>query len=470
MKQNIQRLGYVVLGCFVVVSLYLGYVSVFWGPRLNAHPYNRRLIALEAHIQRGSIYDRQGVILAQSKEGRRYYPLGELAAHPVGFVSALYGKTGLEAALDAYLLGQAPGDRVRMFWDRLRGRVPVGNDVVLTLDARLQRLAMQLLAGRRGAAVVLNPRTGAILAMASSPGFDPNRIEENYQAVQREKEAPLFNRATQSAYPPGSTFKVVTAAAALAAERGTAKRVFDCQGSITVDGFVLRDTVAHGRVSFERALVESCNSTFALLGLELGAQRLYRAARSFGFEQNPWENTATPFWPYRPGSLTPPEKMSRPLLASSAIGQGEVLANPLQMALVAAAIANGGVIMRPYFVERVLGPSGRVLYRSEPRTWVKATDGEVAEIIKKAMVAAVREGTGREASLPGVNVAGKTGSAQNPHGDAHAWFIGFAPAEAPRVAVAVIIENGGSGGIVAAPVARELLALALSLSGEGNSR
>lgn len=470
MKENIKRLGYVLLGCFMVVSLYLGYVGVFWGPRLIAHPYNRRLAAAEAQIQRGNIYDRQGVILAQSREGKRYYPLGKLAAHPVGFVSALYGKAGLEAVLDPYLLGRAPGDRVRAFWDRLRGKPTVGNDVVVTLDARLQRQAAQLLAGRRGAVVALNPRSGAILAMASSPAFDPNRIEESYPAVQGEREAPLFNRATQGAYPPGSTFKLVTAAAALAAARSNAERMFECQGSIAVDGFVLRDTVVHGRVSFERALAESCNSTFALLGLEVGAQRLYRAARSFGFEQNPWEGTATPFWPYRPGSLTSPERMSRPLLASSAIGQGEVLVSPLQMALVAAAIANGGIIMRPCFVERILDPSGRELYRNEPRVWLKATDSGVAEIIMKAMVTAVREGTGREAFLPGVSVAGKTGSAQNPHGDAHAWFIGFAPAEDPRVAVAVIIENGGSGGSVAAPVARELLALALSLRDEGSSR
>lgn len=465
MKPNIQKLGYVLLGSFALVSLYLGYVNVIWGPHLTVHPYNRRLAAYEAQIHRGTIYDRQGAVLAQTKEGRRYYALAQDAAHPVGFVSERYGRTGLESAFDRYLLGQTSGDRLRMLWDRLRGRPLRGNDVVVTLDARLQRLAMQLLAGRKGAAVVLDPRSGAILALASSPSFDPNRIEEHYQEIQRAKEAPLFNRAIQGAYPPGSTFKLVTAAGILAVDPGVSKRIFNCQGSITVEGFELRDTAVHGKLDFERALALSCNSTFAQLGLELGAQRFYQTARAFGLTQNPWENTDTAILPYRPGTLTPPEKMNRPLLASSAIGQGEVLVSPLQMALVAAAIANDGVIMRPYFLDRVQDPSGRVVYKNEPRPWLKATDGEVAKVIKKAMVAVVRDGTGREASLPGVSVAGKTGSAQNPHGDTHAWFVGFAPAENPRVVVAVIVENGGSGGAVAAPVARELMRLALSTVG-----
>ncbi|RKO67285.1 peptidoglycan D,D-transpeptidase FtsI family protein [Desulfofundulus salinus] len=473
MKTNIRRLSYLILGSFVLLSLYIGYINVFLGPALATDPHNRRLAAYEANVHRGTIYDRRGTVLAKSQEGRRSYPLGKDAAQVVGFISQRYGRTGLESAYDRYLLAMTDEDKIEVIIDRLLGRPRVGNDVVVTLDARLQQLAMRLLGNRRGAVVALDPRNGEILALASSPSYDPNAIGQPagrspdgnvltvYDLLQQDKGAPLLNRATQGAYPPGSTFKLITAAGALTTNPEVIKRIFNCQGSLIIDGFRLGDTAAHGEVDFRRALAVSCNTTFARLGLEMGAKRFYQTARAFGLTVNPWAGGPQEV-AYRPGTLTPPERMNKPQLGSSAIGQGEVLVNPFQMALVAAAIANDGVIMRPHLLARVQDPQGGVLLQSAPRPWLTAVSPEVAGVIKEAMVDVVREGTGRGAALPGITVAGKTGSAQNPKGGTHAWFVGFAPAERPRVVVAVIVENGGAGGVVAAPIAREMIRAVLT--------
>ncbi|HHW43608.1 cell division protein FtsI [Desulfofundulus thermobenzoicus] len=478
MKNNIRCLGYIILASFVVLAFYVGYVNVFMGPALATDPHNGRLAAWEAGIKRGTIFDRQGVVLAKTENGRRVYPLGQDTAQVVGFISRRYGRTGLESAYDRYLLGMTDDDKIQALINRLLGRPRVGNDLVVTLDARLQHLARELLGQRKGAVAALDPRSGAILALASSPGFDPNQIDQPaavpgrnngtvYDLLQRDPNAPLLNRAAQGAYPPGSTFKIVTGAGALTADPSVSKRIFNCQGSLTVDGFKLPDLAAHGAVDFRRAMAVSCNTTFATLGLELGVERFYQNALAFGLTRNPWEHNlpgvpGSPELDYRPGTLTPPKKMTRPELASSAIGQGEVLVNPLQMALAAAAIAHNGVIMRPHLLERIQEPGGRTLVKAAPQAWLTATSPAVAAVVKEAMVAVVREGTGKGAALPGVTVAGKTGSAQNPRGDTHAWFVAFAPAEEPRVVVAVIIENGGAGGAVAAPVAREVIRAALA--------
>jgi len=473
MKKNIRKLSYFILSLFVVLGVYIGYISVFAGPFLATNPYNRRLAAMEEEIPRGTIFDRNGEILAATKGGTRTYPLGKNAAHVVGFVSQRYGRTGLERAYDQYLLGMSGEDALEVFIDRLLGRSRVGNDVVTTLDASLQRLAMDLLGVRKGAVVALDPRTGDILALASSPSFNPNNIDRpaarlpegetlnRYDLLTRDEDSPLLNRATQGAYPPGSIFKLVTGAGVLTDNPPAAEQVIDCRGSLTVDGFRLTDIAAHGTVDFNKAVAVSCNTFFARMGLELGSEKLYKTAEAFGVTKNPWMGNL-PEVACRPGTLTPPKKMNDVQLASTAIGQGELLVSPLHMALVTAAIANDGVIMRPHLLDRVQRPQGgQVILQHDPEPWLTPVSREVAQKIKEAMVEAVKWGTARSAALPGITVAGKTGSAQNPHGRPHAWFVGFAPAEEPRVAVAVIIENGGYGGAAAAPVAREIMKQAL---------
>lgn len=482
MQANIRRLAYLLLSCFILLTFYLGYINVVWGPALAADPHNRRLAVYEASVLRGTIYDREGVALARSSHQnhsvRRIYPEGADTAQVVGFISPRYGRTGLESAYDRYLLGMTDEDKVKALLDKLLGRPRKGDDVQVTLDARLQHLAVQLLAGRKGAVAALDPRTGDILVLASSPGFDPNSIdqvvgEKNgrpitvYDQLQQDRNAPLLDRAAQGAYPPGSVFKLVTAAGALTADPATVRKVVDCRGGLTVDGFYLKDNAVHGNVDFQQAMAVSCNTYFATLGLTLGREKFYQTALAFGMTRNPWDNgpQGIPEIAYRPGTLTDPGQMSRPQLASSAIGQGHVLVNPLQMALITAAIANQGVIMRPHLLSEVRTPGGAVILRYQPRPWLTPVTPQVAQTIKNAMLSVVGSGTGRAAAIPGVAVAGKTGTAENPAGPPHAWFVGFAPADHPRVVVAVILENAGYGGDVAAPVAAQIMRAALAMPG-----
>lgn len=459
MKNNILKLGYLMLGLFVVLVVYLSYLQVFRGPALAANPYNRRFQEYEARVRRGAIYDARGAVLAKTEfsggKAIRIYPKGADTAQTVGYISERYGRAGLESAYDRYLLGMEGADKVKNLIKRLLGKEQAGGDMALTVDASLQATAMDLLGNRRGAVVLLDPRTGAVLVMASSPSYDPNQLDQVWSRLLKDSASPLLNRATQGAYPPGSSFKVVTAAGALAANPGAASKTYDCPGYLMVGGYKLTDLAAHGEVDLRKALAVSCNVYFAQLGLNLGADGFYRTVKAFGLDQDPALEL-----PVRPGTFAPPAKMIPTQLASSAIGQGEVLVSPLHMALAAAAIANKGVIMRPYLVETVKDSLGEIVQKTSPRTWLNATTADIAGAVRDGMVDAVKYGTAGAAAVSGMQVAGKTGSAENAQGQTHAWFIGFAPADQPRLAVAVIVENGGMGGSVAAPIGGRLLAAA----------
>ncbi|NLI11252.1 MAG: cell division protein FtsI [Peptococcaceae bacterium] len=459
MKNNILKLGILMLGLFAILVVYLSYLQVIRGPSIAASPYNHRFQEYEAQVQRGTIYDARGTVLARTEftdgKGKRVYPEGRNTAHLLGYISEMYGRAGLESAYDRYLLGREGADRIRNYVNKILDRQQSGGDMVLTLDAGLQELAVDLLGGRRGAVVLLDPRSGAVRAMATSPSFDPNKLDTIWNSLVADEDSPLLNRATQGAYPPGSTFKVVTAAGALAEKPDLAAKTFNCPGFIEVNGYKLMDTDAHGDVDLKKALAVSCNTTFAQLGVGLGPEGFERACKAFGLTQDPGLGL-----PARAGTMASVDKLHPAELASSAIGQGEVLVSPLQMALVAAAIANKGVIMRPYLVDNVKDSMGEVILQTAGRKWLTATTPQIAATIKEGMLEAVRYGTATAAAVSGTQVAGKTGSAQNPHGATHAWFIGFAPASQPTLAVAVIVENSGSGGAVAAPIASRLIAAA----------
>ncbi|KJS01233.1 MAG: hypothetical protein VR68_05740 [Peptococcaceae bacterium BRH_c4a] len=489
MNDNIRKLGYLFLALFTVLMLYMGYLNVVVGPTLATDPHNRRLAAAEEAIIRGAIYDRRGALLAEDRviggAKVRVYPRGRETAHLLGFVSRQYGRTGLESAFDSYLLAMDDAGKVRAVFDRILGRQRYGYNVGLTIDAGLQRLALNMLGSRSGAVVAIDPKTGAVLAMVSSPAFDPGSIEEvvrtesvtkngktqeikttRYDILKTKTDsAPLLNRAARGLYPPGSTFKVITGAGALEAAGQKTGRTVECKGSITVDGFVLKDTGVHGKVGFNEAVAVSCNSYFGELGLELGEEGLKRAAGSFGFELLDYEGktggmgkypVVSAEIPYNPGTL-PADRMSPPEAASTAIGQGRTLVSPMQMALVAAGIANGGVVMKPLVMEKVVDRSGGIHKKMSPVALYTAVSPETARDLSAAMEDGVRRGTASQAAISGIRVAGKTGSAQNPHGQTHAWFIGFAPADNPGIAVAVVVENAGGGGYVATPVAREII-------------
>lgn len=459
MKNNILKLGILMLGLFVILVVYLSYLQVIRGPAIAANTYNRRFQEYEAQVLRGTIYDTKGAVLARTEftdgRGRRVYPRGRETAHLIGYVSELYGRAGLESTYDRYLLGREGADRIRNYVNKILDRQQSGGDMVLTLDADLQELAVDLLGSRRGAVVLLDPRSGAVRVMASSPSFDPNRLGDIWSSLVTDEASPLINRATQGAYPPGSTFKVVTAAGALAEKPDLAAKTFNCPGFIEVNGYKLMDTDVHGEVDIKKALAVSCNTTYAQLGVELGPDGFEKTVKAFGLTQDP--GLGLPAWP---GTIAPTDKLHPAELASSAIGQGEVLVSPLQMALVAAAVANKGVIMRPYLVDTVKDSMGEVILQTSGRKWLTATSPQIAGTIKEGMLEAVRYGTATAAAVSGMQVAGKTGSAQNPHGASHAWFIGFASAGQPTLAVAVIVENAGSGGAVAAPIAGRLIAAA----------
>jgi peptidoglycan glycosyltransferase len=342
-----------------------------------------------------------------------------------------------------------------------------GNDVGLTIDSRVQAAAEAAVVGQAGACVALDPKTGAVLAMASNPTYDPGTVRTEWEALSSDGEAPLVNRAAQALYPPGSTFKVVTLTGALAAGVATPETTYPGPASMDIGNAPVTNYGGsnYGEVTVRKATMSSINTVFGQLAVDLGARDLVAQADRFGF------GTEVPLEIPTTTSLMPdPREMTVWETAWAGVGQpvGEHESPPgpqttaLQMALVAAGIANDGVVMRPYLVQRITDQAGRVLSRTEPRAWMTATDPATAETVTGIMVDTVKAGSGTRAAIPGVTVAGKTGTAEvGKSVETHAWFIAFAPAEDPRIAVAILLENAGVGGRVAAPAARGVLEAAL---------
>ncbi|HEV2123578.1 MAG TPA: penicillin-binding protein 2 [Chloroflexota bacterium] len=463
MERQIRNVGLFFLACFTILSLGAGYWQVWRGPALAAAAGNPRVQEAEKRALRGRILDRDGEVLAKTENGEREYPK-PLLAHATGYYSYRYGSTGVERAFDRYLGGKITGPDLNSWVRRLAGGTRVGADVRLTLDADVQTAADHALGDRQGAVVALDVETGAVLAMLSKPYFNPGLVDEEWARLSQDESRPLYNRVSQGLYVPGSTFKVITAAAALdSGLMQTSTMVSDPTGESTVDGFRITDAEKPPIPTFDfaHAFAWSSNVVFADVGLKLGEPRLREYASRFGIGK------ALPFeLETSPTSLTRKDSMSRVLLASTAFGQGELLISPLQMAVVAATVARNGDVPRPFVVDEVRAPSGTVLYRGEAVTMGRATSPETARALRNMMTLAVEEGFGRNAAIPGVRVAGKTGTAQSVPGlPDHSWFIGFAPAgpgEQPRVAVAVIVEYGGWGSLEAAPVARRVMQAALA--------
>lgn len=450
---------------FFILSLGLVYWQVVQADTLQENPANRRLILMESRVTRGGIFDRNGEIIAQTQisNGKkvRIYPKGELFEPALGYSTIKLGASGLEGRLADWLLGikkATPTQTVQQLFALPRQ----GDDVALTLDSRLQSIAYNALQGKVGAVVAIDPRTGEVLALVSHPSFNPTNLDQNWNSVIQKKDSPLENHAF-SLFPPGSIMKVVTSAAILRSGINTTD-LYDCKGSTVINGQVIpeQNGRAHGWVNYNMALADSCNTYFATFGVKAGDKTFLSAVKGFGFGQKiPLElNVPTS---QITNAAEVPTSLSTNLLAASAFGQGEVLVSPFHMALITAGIANHGVIMTPHLVERVLDPSQTVLYEQTPQPWLTALSKEEADKITSAMVTAVTDGTAAPGALPDVQVAGKTGSAE-PGGNVptHAWYIAFAPADNPRIAVAVIVEHGGTGGGAAAPIARQVIQEALS--------
>ena len=433
-------------------------------------------------IPRGAIYDRAGVALARTtfEDGvaRRAYPESGTAEVTGYFSPLLYGATGLEASWDDELSGRSGQNAFVAALETLRGLPPRGNDLHLTLDLALQQQAHAALGDRPGAAVVLDAQTGAVLALASSPSFDANAlvaVDEKDRAAAMAAWAvltgdprfPLVQRATSGLYPPGSTFKTVTAAAAIDRGLATPDSIYEDAGALTIAGHTLleanRPNHSQTSWSLSEAFSWSLNVVYAQVGLQLGGDALAEAARGWG-----WESVIPFDLPIEPSRVSvTPGFLDDPLaVAETAFGQGELLVSPLQMALVAAGVANGGEVMRPYLVASLTLPDGETLRETRPAVWRRGADPETARQTAALMVTAVENGALGNAYVLGYHIGGKTGTAETGNGAPHAWFIGFIglPNEQPRYAVAVILEAGGGGGQVALPIGRDLLVAAMATS------
>ena len=469
-RRTALALGVLILALMVNANV----IAIIQNDELRARDGNRRQIIDEYDQQRGSILvGRRAVARSISTDERlrylRVYSEGPMYAPVTGYYS-VYGATGIEKSENELLTGEDD----RLFVDRLTtlfsGQQQQGGNVVLTLDAEAQRAAFEGLDGQEGAVAAIDPTTGAVLALASSPSFDPNllashdptEVSDNYERLRKNPGDPLLNRSIQQVYPPGSLFKVVVSAAALSSGEYTpdtevpGPAVLDLPDTSATIGNYFDGPCLGGSVTLTEALAISCNTAFARIGLDLGDEALREQAERFGFN----ERLDIPL------SVAPsiyPSDLNAPQTAQSAIGQFDVRSTPLQMAMVSAGVANDGVVMTPYLVAEERAPDLSALSITEPEPLSRAVSSEVAGELRDMMVTVVSNGTGGSAAIPGVSVGGKTGTAQDGNRPPHVWFMAFAPAEDPQVAVAVIVENGGrlgdaaTGGAVAGPIAREVM-------------
>jgi peptidoglycan glycosyltransferase len=479
---RISRLYRLLALAFVALIGITTYWQVWAAPSLEARQDNPRLVYRELAIKRGKIISADGVTLATNTARRangrtiyfrRYPRKGETAAI-VGYSSVQASRAGVERSRNDYLTGANTdlAGGVERLLDTVRGQTITGNDVVLSLSARAQRVAIRALraSGKRGAVVALEPSTGRILVMASWPTYDPNLVDTDFKSVLDQPGAPLLNRATQGLYPPGSTFKIVTAAAALESGTFTPESTFKGGTCVKTQGPRLCNAsgeVAPDPNTLADALVHSYNTTFAQIGQQLGQNRLVEQMKAFGFWSPipidyPREQMATSGIYRRAGKIGSPD--SRVDVSRVAIGQAGLLTTPLQMAMVTGAIANGGLLMAPRTVDRIRSPSGRVVATPGNQEIGRAVSAQTAATLAGIMQRVVDEGTGTAAQIGNLPVAGKTGTAQTGRKDSagrplsDAWFVAFAPVSSPKVAIAVVIEDStGFGGTVAAPVARAIL-------------
>lgn len=455
-RKHIAVAAVFLLALIGVQILYLAKLSVWDGDMLAAHPLNKRSMLMEQEIRRGRILDRTGRVLAESAEdGTRSYPYGGVLAPVTGYRTERYGATGIEQ-MEGRALSGTTTDAAHLGPLRILLHEDMGYDVRLTVDAELSMAAWHALGARRGAVVVMDAATGAVLTMVSAPSFDPAAAERQWDELSARADSPLVNRATQGLYPPGSTFKTLIADAAISAGVTNPDEVFTCTGELAIGkDYVLHEShgEAHGKMHLADALRESCNVTFAALALRLGANGLSSAFERFGIGAE----FADPEISMERAHVPKMRNLSDSEIAQIGIGQGALLVTPMQMALLAEAFANSGRVMQPYLVDAVLTRDGTPLYEASPTVWRTATTAERAAIIDGYMADVVAAGTGMAADVAGVRVTGKTGTAENASGTDHAWFIGSAMCSGRKIVMAVLVEEGGFGGRAAAGAAHEII-------------
>jgi peptidoglycan glycosyltransferase len=471
----IRLYGFIVL----LFALLVGFTSrwtIFEASSLRANPLNARALLEQERIARGPIVAADGTVLAHSVRGaegtyERSYPTGEEFAHAIGYSYINFGGTGLERFRNAELDGRA-GTNLQSVLDQLQGKKPRGDKVITTLNPAAQQVANGALAGHRGAIVALDPRTGAVTVMASTPGYDPNALRSTAGARQLEREESgstpaksRVNRSVQFGYAPGSSFKVVTATAAIDTGAFTPESTVSGRDNVPISGVPLQNDEhgSYGQITLTQALAKSVNTAWAQVAEKLGKPTIARYMERFGFDKKPQldypaeEMSAS--GEYAHGRLVAPTSEIVDV-GRMGIGQDKLQVTALQMAQVAAAVANHGKLMAPHLTDRIVDAEGRTVQTIAPHEQALVMKPSTAAAVTSMMVAVVNEGTGTAAQIPGVQVAGKTGTAETLPATAinNVWFIAFAPTSAPRVAIAVTLQGvPGFGGAVAAPVARQVM-------------
>jgi peptidoglycan glycosyltransferase len=473
--------GLIVL-MFAVLIGFTSYWSVFDAQALKDKRANKRPLLEALQVRRGTIFGDDGSVLARSsKEGQgashfytRHYPQGSLFGHPIGYSFFPLGQSGFERQHNDQLVGNE--SEFTSILDQLQGHRQQGNDIVTSLDPAAQRVALDGLAGRPGAVVAIEPKTGKVRALVSEPPYDPNQIPNHFSQLNKDPSASLFDRATQSGYAPGSTFKVVTATAALDTGKFTPDSVINGHSPINIEGIPLSNAGGEqfGPISLTDALTNSVNTVFAQVGEKVGTATMYQYMDRFGFNSKPQIDLPSDelaiSGDYDSGNLLGPGDAID--IGRVAIGQERLAVTPLQMAEVAATVANGGELVRPEIWSRVVDPDGRTVKRMKPAVQSVVMKPQTATELNGMMQNVVNDGTAAGVFPSSLHVAGKTGTAELGTGRQgcslpnQAWFIGFAPADDPKIAVAATIECTSSfGAQVAGPIARSVMETVLNGGG-----
>lgn len=439
---------------FMTLALYLVYFQLFKRSDIENDSHNRRLWVNEDNIKRGSIYDRNGNVLAYSEEdsdGSQYriYNYGKSASSVTGYSSKTYGKTGIEKSYNKELLALS-GENLSNF-RKMVVKNDTGYDVHLSLDQNIQEIVYEHIKDIKGSCVVMNPKTGEVLALVSNPSYDPNSVDEDWDFLIQNTDGPLVNRATSGAYRPGSTFKIVTATGVLNYDIDTS---YNDTGVETIQGYDIKNFAdqAFGMVNLRSAFVNSINTYFASKTNDLGRDKYKELAEKFMI------NKDYEFDMDKNNAIIPFDDLNQVDLAMTGFGYGKTQISPLHMAMITSAIANEGKMMQPRLVTKVIDKDGKIIEEKKDKVLSEVTSVENANYIRDMMVSVVNEGTGTNAYLDSVQIAGKTGTADKENNLLDAWFVGFAPAYDPDLAIALVVEDSDdTGGVVAAPIARDII-------------
>lgn len=452
------RVTYLFVGLFLFMMGYIVYFTAVTGKEIINSPYNVRLDSMADRVVRGDIVDSEGNVLAETKvsedgEETRVYPYGDLYAHVVGYDAN--GKSGLESTENFHLLTSNAFFLERIV-NQMEDEKNMGDTIVTTLNTNLQKAANKALGKYKGAVVVMEVSTGKILAMVSKPTYDPNTIIEDWDWLTTDEDSALLNRATQGAYAPGSTFKLVSTLEYMRENSAYSSYQYECEGEITHEETTIHcaNDKKHGDLDLDGALAYSCNSAYAGMSLTFDKESYRNTAENLLFNAKlPCE------LPYRKSSFTVNGKTANDELMMTAIGQGETMVSPYHMMLISAAIANGGNLMKPYLVSEIQNYSGTTIDKTKPRSYKKLMDSQEAAQLKEYMCSVVRYGTATALKNKTYTVAGKTGTAEysSDKDKAHSWFTGFTNVDNPELAIAVVVESADQSGKSAVSVAKKVL-------------